>query len=92
MNLYCNLCGKKMTKIPSFLYYNTIHNCLLGEEVVYMYDIGDECIYYEIPKKIEAINKMEQFCKSFLDKELKSNNMLYIRALRNNTIKKLTNN
>lgn len=89
MSLYCDICGQKMTKMPNFLYYITTHNCLNGKEMVYMYDVGDECIYHEIPEEIENIKGFEGFCKSFLKKELLSNNKLYIHALRKNTINKL---
>lgn len=86
---FCDICGKIMTIVPGMLSYNTIHNCITGTEMVCMYDVGDECVYWGIPPELDNERGLaiRDLCKSFVKKELYAKNYYLIRALRNSTTK-----
>lgn len=91
--MFCDLCGKKMKVVEGILGYNTLHECVSGSEVICMYDINNECVYCGLPPELESIEgiKVQRFLKSFLKKEIKSKNPIYIHALRNSTIDRIVN-
>ena len=94
MALLCDICGKIMTITPGILSYNTEHICITDYEVVRMYDVGDECVYIGMPPELdtEEGHKIQDFCRSFVNKELNAKNRYLVRALRNNTVKKIIDN
>lgn len=89
--MYCTICGKNMRIFPGILAYNTTHTCISNSEVICMYDINNECIYCGIPLYLETPkgHALQEFCKGFLQKELRSTDSYLICALRNQTIKKI---
>lgn len=91
MIIICDICGKRVKIVPSILSFNTLHNCITGSEVVCMYDYEDGCVYRGLPLELETENgqKLQDFCRSFIKKEIKSKNPFLMRALRNNSVNKI---
>ncbi len=93
--MHCEICGRYLYIIPGFLGYNTTHDCIIGTDIIFIYDEDNDCVYKGLPLELETEEgrSIQNFCKNFLQKELHSKNNNYLlRALRNQTINSISKN
>lgn len=89
--MICELCGKDIEITQRILSYYDLHECITGTDILSIYDSDFNRIYHGLPLELETNYgiKIQDFCKSFLQKEIYSRNPYLFRALRLNTVQNI---